>query len=108
MQHNSDHAIHELYVAWREAEARAHRVFDEVYDDDSHPRYVEAHTDAHAMLLKLLTPSSSLHGALIKLKIACQYEDFIKESQDLACTYIVPKAIVAALHDLESFFKPSR
>jgi len=105
MQQNNDSTgekIQGLYAAWHEAELHALRVFDEVKEDYGHPRYVEAHGQAHAMLLALLEPTSSLHGALIKLKIASYFEGYLKDVEDPECTVIAPRAVIAAIQDLES------
>ena len=105
MQQNSDSTdekIQGLYAAWHEAELHALRVFDEVKEDYGHPHYVEAHGQAHAMLLALLEPTSSLHGALIKLKIASYFEDYSKDVEDPECTVIAPRAVLSAIQDLES------
>jgi len=87
---------------YREAELHALRVFDEVKEDYEHSRYVEAHGQAHAMLLALLEPSSSLQGALIKLKIASYFEGYPKDVEDPGCTVIAPRAVMSAsrLHRL--------
>lgn len=105
MQPNSsstDKGIQDLYTAWHEAELHALRVFDEIKEDYGHPRYVEAHDQAHAILLELLKPSSSLHGALIKLKIASYFEGYLKDIEDPECTVIAPRAVMSAIQDLES------
>ena len=94
--------IQQLYVDWQEAELHALRVFDDVKEDYGHPRYVEAYGRAHAMLLALLEPSSSLRAALIKLKIASYFEGYQKDVEDPECRVIAPRAVMSAIQDLES------
>ena len=99
----SDHALQELYTTWRTAESKAHRIFDQTNDDYSDLLYIEAEKQSAAALTELLRkPTSSLHGIMLKLRIACQYEDFMAEALDPACGLVAPRAIVAAMHDLEN------
>jgi hypothetical protein len=105
MQQNNDFtdlAIQKLYSAWCEAELYACIVFEEIKEDYSHPRYVEAYNKAHAMLLKLLKPSTSLHGALIKLKIASYFEGYLSDVENPECTTVAPQAVISAIQDLET------
>lgn len=110
MRHNSDSTnkgIQDLYTAWHEAELHALHVFDEVNEDYGHPRYVVAYKQSHTILLELLKPSSSLQGALIKLKIASYFEGYTKDVEDPKCTVIAPRAVLSAIQDLESLLGAS-
>jgi len=98
---STDREIQKLYSAWHESELNALRIFDEVNEDYTHPRYVEAHNQSHALLLELLRPSSSIYGALAKLRVASYCEGYLKDAQDPACTIIASRAIVSAIQDLE-------
>ncbi len=97
-----DASIQALYHAWWESEISACNICDAVKDDYDHPRFMEATKQSHALLLKLLKLAPSLHGALVKLKIACYYEDYLKDAADPNCTVIAPRAVVSAMQDLES------
>jgi hypothetical protein len=99
---SNDKRIRDLYNAWHEAELRALHVFDEVNEDYEHPRYIEANSQAHAILMELLKPSSSLYGALAKLKIASHCEGYLKDVEDPECTVIAPRAVISAIQDLEN------
>lgn len=99
---STDKSAQALYESWRKAEAHACEICDAVKEDYSHPRFIEASKKSHIMLLKLLKLSPSLHGALVKLKVACYYEDYLKDIADPECTVIAPRAVVSAIQDLES------
>jgi hypothetical protein len=99
----SDHALQELYTTWRTAESKAHRIFEEINDNESDPRYIEAEKESNIALHEFLRkPTSSLQGVLLKLRIACHFEDYMADALDPTCTLIGPRAIVAAMHDLEN------
>lgn len=101
-QNDDSKSIMKLYNAWRKAEAHACEIGDVVRDDYSKPRFVEATKKSHDLLHELLKPSSSLYGALIKLKIASYYEDYLSDVRDPECTIIAPRAVMSAIEDLES------
>jgi hypothetical protein len=101
-QNSDSKSIMKLYNAWRKAEARACGMGDIVKDDYSQPRFADAVKKSHDLLHELLKPSSSLYGALIKLKIASYYEDYLRDAEDPECTVIAPRAVVSAIQDLES------
>ena len=98
-----DIVIHRLFTAWREAEQVARTILAEVEDDMAHPRYAIAEARSTKALQDFLhRPTSSLYGILLKLKTACQYDDYVAEALDPACQLVAPRAIVAAMHDLEN------
>jgi hypothetical protein len=67
------------------------------------PRYAEATEHSTRALMDFLCkPTSSLYGILLKLKVACHYDDYVAEALDPACNLIAPRAIVAAMHDMEN------
>jgi hypothetical protein len=98
-----DNISHRLFTAWCEAEQAAHIILAEVEDDMSHPRYIAAEACSTKALQHFLQrPASSLYGILLKLKIACQFEDFVAEAIDPAGQLVTPRAVVAAMYDLEN------
>jgi len=99
----ADEVLQELYQTWRTAESKAHQIFEEIHDNESDPRYIEAEKDANIALHEFLRkPTSSLRGILLKLRVACQFEDYMADALDPTCTLIGPRAIIAAMHDLEN------
>jgi len=105
----ADKVLQELYNTWRNAESKAHQIFDELNDNESDPRYIEAEKESNIALHEFLRkPTSSLHGILLKLRVACQFEDYMAEALDPTCTLIGPRAIITAMHDLENIVTGSR
>ena len=99
---DSSESVRELYRAWREAEAKACRIYDEVNDDCSHPRFIEASRKAYELLRELLKPNPSVHAVLSKLQVACYFEDYRTDAANPECTDVAPHAVVSAIHDLET------
>ncbi len=99
----ADEVLQQLYQTWRTAESKAPQIFEEIHDNESDPRYIEAGKESnialHAFLRK---PLSSLQGILLKLRVACKFEDYMADALDPTCTLIRPRAIIAAMHDLEN------
>jgi len=102
-RNSSDIAIQRLFSAWCEKECRSHYILDDVHDNMADPRYAEAAENSTKALLDFLCkPTSSLYGILLKLKVACHYDDYVAEALDPACNLIAPRAIIAAMHDMEN------
>lgn len=98
-----DKIAEKLYSAWRTAEHLAHDILMEVDDDMQHPRYLSATCDSHEKLQKFLSyPESNLTGVLLKLKTACYFEDYATDILDPSNLTVAPRAIIAAVQDLES------
>lgn len=96
-----DRIIKELYTTWCIAEFEADCVYDEVDEDFTHPRFLEAAQESRKALNAFLhTPTASLGGILLKLQIACDCEDYLTDALDPACTAVAPRAVVAATQDL--------
>lgn len=91
-----------LYRMWRKAEARACRIYDESNDDCNHPRFIKASQKADELLCELLKLNPSLHAVLGKLQVACYFEDYRTDAANPHCKDIAPRAVVAAIHDLET------
>lgn len=103
-QNNQDETpSHHLFITWCRAEFSANLVLNEVEEDMLDPRYVEAEQQSQKALWDFIcNPTSSLYGILLKLKVACHYDDYVKEALDPASRLVSPRAIVSALHDLEN------
>ena len=100
MQAEND--IEQLYAAWQEAEANMHKVFAEVNDDELHPDFIEAALQSDEALHAFLRyPPPTIKGVLLKLRIAAQYDDYMEAMLDEECKLVAPRAIVAAIRDLE-------
>ena len=105
----ADEVLQALYHTWRTAESKAHRLFDESNDNYDDPRYIEAEKESHTAVHNFLRqPTSSVDGILLKLRVACQFEDYMADALDPTCTLIGPRAIIAAMHDLENLVIGSR
>jgi len=92
-----------LFDEWCKAESNSHFVLNQVADDMLHPSYIEAAKQSEQALWNFIcNPTSSLQAILLKLKIACHFDDFSKEALDPANTMVAPRAIISALHDLEN------
>jgi hypothetical protein len=92
-----------LFDEWCKAEINSHAVLNQVADDMQHPCYIEAVKQSDKALWNFIcNPTSSLQAILLKLKIACHFDDFSKEALDPANTMVAPRAIISALHDLEN------
>ncbi len=99
----ADKVLLDLFNTWQAAESKAHHIFDETNDNYDDPRYIEAEKQSSIALHEFLRkPTSSLHGVLLKLRVACRFEDYMAEALDPTCTLIGPRAIIAAMHDLEN------
>lgn len=92
-----------LFTAWCKAEFQANFVLNQVQEDMLDPRYLDAEKQAQKALWDFLCkPTSSLYGILLKLKVACHFDDYVMEALDPASRLVSPRAIVAAKHDLEN------
>ncbi len=101
--HCSDDVLQELYRTWRRAESKAHDIYEEMNDDYNDPRCIEAERESRIKLHEFLRkPTCSLQGILLKLRVACQFEDYMADALDPTCTLIGPRAIIAAIYDLEN------
>jgi hypothetical protein len=99
----SDTPVHHLFIKWCRAEYNANLVLHEVSEDMLDQRYIEAEQQAHKALFDFIcNPTRSLFGILLKLKVACQFDDYVSEALDPSSKLVSPRAIVAAKHDLES------
>jgi len=97
-----DHIIERFYTDWCIAEFEADCIYDEVDEDFTHPRFLEAAQVAREALDAFLqTPTTSLHGVRLKLEIASDCEDYLTDALDPACTAVAPRAVIAATRDLE-------
>ncbi|MDX2073801.1 MAG: hypothetical protein SFX19_05480 [Alphaproteobacteria bacterium] len=95
--------IHHLFIKWCRAEYHANFILNQTEDEATDPRYLEATNLAQRALWDFVcTPTSSLYGILLKLKVACQFDDYTKEAIHPDSRLISPKAIISALHDLEN------
>ncbi len=95
--------IHNLFIIWCRAEFYSNLVLNQVEDDMGDPLYVEAVGKSKRALWDFLcTPTSSLYGILLKLKVACHFDDYTKDALDPQNDLVGPRAIVSALHDLEN------
>ena len=94
---------HHLFIQWCRAEFKANLILHQAEDDAADPQYMEATKLAQRALWDFVcTPTGSLYAILLKLKLACHFDDYTKEAIDPTCTLVSPRAIVAALHDLEN------
>src|SRR5690348_15698286 len=95
--------IETLYAVWQEAEANMHKILAEVKDDELHPDFIEAALQSDEALHAFLRyPTPSIKGVLLKLKLAANYDDYMESTLDEECKLVAPRAIVAAIRDLES------
>jgi len=96
-----DHVIEELYTIWCVAEFEADCIYDEVDEDFTHPRFLEAaQVSREALNAFLQTSTASLRGILLKLQVASDCEDYLTDALDPACMAVAPRAVVAATQDL--------
>lgn len=101
--HFSDVPSHHLFIKWCQAEFNSNLILREVENDMTDPRYGEALNQSQRALWDFIcSPTSSLYGILLKLKVACHFDDYTKDALDPGNSTIGSRAIVAALHDLEN------
>jgi len=101
--------IGQLYAAWQEAEANMHKVLAEVNDDELHPYFIEAALQSDEALHAFLRyPTPTIKGILLKLKVAAHYDDYMEAMMDAECKLVAPRAIVAAIRDLEALLAAPR
>ena len=99
----TDTPSHLLFTAWCKAEFNSNLVLNQVGDDMGDPLYVDAAGKSKRALWDFIcNPTSSLYGILLKLKVACHFDDYTKEALDPNCDFVGPRAVVSALHDLEN------
>lgn len=97
-----DHPMLQHYREWQTASREANKVLQSVKDDVEHPAYQKAQQEENETLYTFLTvETESLHGVLLKLKLACHYEGCVAEAIDPRNHYVASRALVAAIADLE-------
>lgn len=102
MKPDDDSAALGLYTAWCIEEFNANCVYDEVDEDFTHPRFLRAERKSRKALHAFLhRPTASLRCILLKLQIACDCEDYPGDILDPACMAVAPRAVMAAVSDLE-------
>jgi len=96
----------DLYKIWREAEAKASRIYEELGEDFTHPRFLEAEQHSRKALFAFFNQrTASLRHILLKLQIASDVEDYLTDAMNPACTTIAPRAVISAVRDLEGLCK---
>lgn len=92
-----------LYNEWCIAEFEADCIYDELDEDFTHPRFIEANHRARDLLFKFLAhPTRSLKHVLLKIRVACDTEDYQTDAANPACRDVAPRAVVGAMLDLEA------
>lgn len=92
-----------LYIAWCELEYEANCIYDEVDEDFTDPRFIEASKKSRKALdIFLRAPTVSLPSIMLKLEIACECEDFYTNAVNPDCPDVAPVAVVGAIRDLEN------
>jgi hypothetical protein len=83
-QHDHENTpIHQLFTKWCRAEFQANLILNQNGDEVTDPRYLEAAEQAQRALWDFVcTPTSSLYGILLKLKVACQFDDYTTPGAD--------------------------
>ncbi len=105
MKHD-ERVMDDLYKIWRAEESKASRIYEEVGEDFTHPRYLEAEQRSRKALLAFLGQrTASLRHILFKLQIACDVEDYLTDAMNPACTAIAPRAVISAVQDLEGLLQ---
>src|SRR5262249_16370632 len=94
--------VQALFSKWEDAEAYACSICDRVKDDYSQPKFAEADAKTRKLLQQILQLQPSLPGILAKLKVASYCEDYPRDANDPKSTIVAPRAVMAAIHDLES------
>ncbi len=106
-----DPYTHERFVEWREASEEEDRIEIAVRGNANNVLYIEAQKRTHDALISFLaTPASVLHGVLLKLKAAAIIEDSISDAINSNNRLVAPRAIAAAINDIENmlFFEIGR
>ena len=68
---------------WRES--KASRLYEELGEDFTHPRYLEAEQRSRKALIAFLGQrTASLRHILFKLQIACEVEDYLADAMNPA------------------------
>ena len=99
---DNDQVMEALYNSWCIAAFKADCLYDELDEDFTHPLFLAAEQKARiALFLFLSHRTASPQYILLKLQVACDAEDYLTDALDPACTYVAPRAVVGAMHDLE-------
>lgn len=92
-----------LYTNWCEAEFELDCIYEELGEDFTHPRFIEAANRARDLLFIFLTQRTrSLHHIALKLQVASDVEDYLTDAANPACRDIAPRAVVGAMQDLQA------
>jgi hypothetical protein len=104
-----DNHVEKLFAEWREAETKMHKTLADVNDNEMHPDFIEAALQSDETLYAFLRhPAATIHAVLLKLKIAAHYDDYLDYTMDEECKLVAPRAIVAAIRDLEALLAAPR
>lgn len=96
-----------LYTNWCVAEFEADCIYEELDEDFTHPRFLEAQRHSRGLLFDFLRwRTGSLRHVLLKLQIACDCEGYLEDTLDPSCPVVAPHAIIAAATDLEAIIMP--